>query len=201
MWKRAVIGAVVSACLWSWPAIVTAQAKGDVEVFLGPDYLSLDLPAGGQTLNGDRLGMWGLHGAITYYFDSRWGIVVEGSFPQGDLEFRLPFSVAKVQLDQSMYLGGIQYRFNNGSRWRPSAQAMIGWFNGSLGRLSVEGVDQEFLVGLDDSGFAFGGGGNLDLRLGTSFALRLLHAGLVWTSYGNGTQTNPRLSFGIVGRF
>jgi len=187
------------------PTPAHAQAKGDVDVFFGVDYFGLKID-GLQPLTGDdKLDMLGVHADVAFYLSDMFGIVLDASFPRKTLDVRLPGPEGEIALSmdftQATYMAGPRLRFNPAGTVSPSIQGLVGWYNGSLGKVSLEGTDSAVLLGLDQSGFAASVGANLDIRLGQSFALRLPQASLVFTGYGDGSQTSLRLSGGIVGRF
>jgi len=53
----------------------------------------------------------------------------------------------------------------------------------------------------NDTGFAAAFGGGLDVKLTRSFAFRVVQADYLLTRFGRGTQSNARISTGIVFRF
>lgn len=203
--RRAGLGAILIVVCLLWPAGAEAQGKGDVEIFFGahllrPSFDGLDPVAEETTLD-----MWGIHGDITFYLSDTFGIVLDGSFPRTDIDLAIPIEdgqvSATVDFSQATYMVGPRARFNAGGAIMPSVQALVGWSGGSIGRTQIEGVDVPVFVDLGDSSFAFGAGASVDVRLGTSFALRLIQASVIITSFGDDTQTTPRFSAGIVGRF
>jgi hypothetical protein len=187
------------------PGAALAQAKGDVEIFFGVNYLSPSFE-GLEAIAPDKsLDMWGIHGDVTYYLTDSLGIVLDGSFPRTELDLSIPLDGAAVPVtvdySQATYMAGPRMRFNAGGAITPSIQGLIGWSSGSIGQLNLEGVDVPVLVNLGENSFAASVGANLDVRLGSSFALRLLQASLVFTSFGDTSQTTGRFSAGLVGRF
>lgn len=204
MRNRMLAGLLVFAVALVVAGEASAQSGG-VEVFLGAGHVDFDAAkavgdgAGDAVLGEGKLGMWGIHGDITLYFGSNVGIVLDGTFPRGDLAFTLAGAAGTVEVNQAMYLVGPRLRFGSGSV-SPSIQGLVGWVSGSLGKTSIEGLDQSFIAALDDSSFAAAGDFNLDIGIGASFALRG-QVGIVLHSLGSQSQTNPRYSFGIVGRF
>jgi hypothetical protein len=52
-----------------------------------------------------------------------------------------------------------------------------------------------------ENAFALGFGGGLDATLLGGVALRLVQVDYIQTQFGDGTQDNVRVSFGIVARF
>lgn len=204
MLRQAVVAATALVACTLAPGQAWAQDKGDVEVFFGVQWFRPsfdDL----EPLTGDTgLDMWGIHGDIAFYLGDMLGIVLEGSFPRTDIDLTIPVGDgigATIDYSQATYLIGPRLRFNREGTVTPSIQAMIGWSSGSIGRTEIEGVDVPVLIDLGDNSFAFGAGANLDLRLGSSFALRLVQASVVMTSFANDSQANLRLAAGIVGRF
>jgi hypothetical protein len=200
---RTITVLVATACLF--PAgHAAAQGKGDVEVFLGahlfrPTFDGLESIAEDSTLD-----MWGIQGDIAFYLNETLGIVLEGSFPQKDIELTIPVGGgvgATIDYSQATYLVGPRARFNAGGAITPSVQALIGWSTGSVGRTQIEGIDVPVLIALGDSSFAFGAGANLDVRLGNTFALRLIQASVILTSFGDDSQATARFSAGLIGRF
>lgn len=187
------------------PQQAVAQGKGDVEVFFGVNHLPLALDGVQQATGESRLKLWGVHGDIAFYLSDNFGIVLDGSFPRQDLDIAVPTIegdlLATVDFSQATYMVGPRLRFNRAGALTPSVQALLGFAKGSVGTVQIEGVDVPILVDLDDSSFAASAAANLDLRLGDSFALRLLQAGVLLTGYGDGSQTSLRLSAGLVGRF
>lgn len=196
---------LLSALLAVVPTQAFAQGKGDVEVFFGINYLPFALE-GVEAIAGDStLNMWGIHGDVTFYLGDHFGVMIEGSFPRKDVDLTLPTPagdvMATVEISQATYMAGPRYRFSTDAAFRPSIQALIGFSSGSLGATQIEGLGVPIFLDLDDSSFAASAAANFDLRLGDSFALRLLQAGVLFTGYGDSSQTSLRLSAGLVGRF
>ncbi len=196
---RALGFAAVLAVLAPSPAL--AQGEGDVEVFAGGSFFNLNLPLDQNVSDNENLKMFGIHGSLTIYMSDKLGIVLDGFFPRGDTTIPSAVGNLTFRLSQSTYLGGVQYRFSSRTKSRASLQVMLGWHTGTISSVQIAGIDQPFLVGLGESGVAAAVGVNFDMDLGSSFALRLLHAGMVWTGYQGATQASPRVSIGLVRRF
>lgn len=187
------------------PDHALAQGANGVEVFFGVNYVGLGLDGLADYTGESTLNMVGVHGDITFYLNDSLGLVLEGSFPREDLEVTVPSieggTTATVEFNQATYLAGPRYRFNAGGTVTPSFQGLIGFTDGSVSTVTVEGVEVPVLVNLNDSSFAAAFAATLDLRIGSTLAVRLLQAGVLFTGYGDQSQTSLRLSAGIVGRF
>lgn len=203
--RKACLSLSLGSILWLSPATALAQGKGDVEVFFGITHVRLDY-AGELAASGeDRLDLWGVHADLTFYFSDHLGVTLDASFPRRGIDVVVPTEVgdlaATVEFSQATYLAGPRYRFTVGKKFTPSVQAMIGFTNGSVGTVTIEQLEVPIYLGLDESGFAAAADLNLDFSLGETFTLRLLQAGILYTGYGDGSQTSPRFAIGIVGRF
>lgn len=194
------IGLAIGLGLFA-PAPALAQGEGDVEVFFGGSFFNLNLPLDQNISDNENLKMYGMHGSLTFYLSDKLGIVLDGFFPRGDTTIPTEGVDLTFRLSQATYLGGVQYRFTSQGKFRPSIQGMLGWHTGNINSVEIAGTDQPFLIGLGESGVAAAVGVNFDLVLGSSFSLRVLHGGIVWTGYQGATQASPRASIGIVGRF
>lgn len=125
----------------------------------------------------------GFEGSSTFYFPGahNLGVVVDGSGH---------FNSTRANVGLGM--AGLQYKFHN-DQFSPFAHIMVGG-----AKLSPAGLKDEWRA-------ALAGGGGFDMQLGRMFALRLLQADYIYTTYnpatftGRSTQWNMvRLSTGVV---
>jgi outer membrane immunogenic protein len=177
-------------------ATASAQAQSDqsarYDLAATYSYVHSNLPPGG-------CGCFNLNGAsfeIARYFGS-------GGFAlAGDVGVEHAGSIGSIgdDLTLSSYTAGLRYAPRFHSRIRPFGKVLVGVAHagGSLAQAPNPAAA--------NAGAAFAGivGGGLDLRAGSHFAIRLIEADYLATTFDNGSndhQNNLRINAGVVFRF
>jgi hypothetical protein len=169
--------AIVVALAFAGVAPAAAQETPWVETFGGFMYLKAD--AGGQNVS---LRGWNLSVAenLNHWFGG--AIDVSGAYgnPGGIHEF------------EHTVVGGPVFSYRKNSAFTPFAHAMIGLIRGSRG-----------YIGTSEGATRFTGvfGGGLDLKVRDHVAIRIIQADYQVTPFFNQTQSNYRLSVGVVLRW
>jgi opacity protein-like surface antigen len=176
-----------------------------VELFLGYSYLHA-MPASNENrmvwLNGGST-------SIALNYNRYLGLVGDfGGFADSEVKLNLGISSSVVDSDGRAYtyLVGPRVSFRNHTRITPFAQVLFGGMHASEVLLSnCSGVGCTPLP--KENKFAMTAGGGLDIGISRHFAIRLVQAEYMMTSFENlGTgadarQNDMRLSSGIVFRF
>jgi hypothetical protein len=183
------------------PGEALAQGRGNFKVFFGFGYLGTTLEQGDQTIfTDDKVSNWGLHGDFAYGLSDSVALVLDGSFPNGSARFDAALVSGGVDLSQAIYMVGPRLNFGTGS-FKPSVQALAGIATSSADRVQIDGIDSPIAAGLNETSFAGAIDVNLDLQVSNSIAIRLVQAGLVFSTFGGKSQAAPRFSFGVVAGF
>ena len=184
------------AAVFAWPAVSRAQAAPEQqdmprpELALGYSYVHSNVPPGG-------CGCFSLNGGSATF-----------TWPLGSGKFAVAGDINVVHaggissqgdsLTLSTYTAGGRYLPNRGhSLFHPFGQVLVGVAH-STGTL-VQGANP----GSANAGAAFAAniGGGLDLRTDHHFAIRLVEADYLLTTFDNGSnnhQNNIRIGAGVV---
>jgi hypothetical protein len=188
---------LIVACLVfflpAWAQAQQGEAYPSAEIFGGYSYLRTNLnenlpvgqpdffPAGDANLHG-----W--HASLAGNLNSWFGIAGElsGHYDGQDLD-------AFGGIDTSFYsfLVGPRLTSRVGERLNPFVHALLGVARGAIDPRG-SGDDRS----ASTFGLALGGG--VDLKLGDTFAVRIVQADYLRTHFGESTQNNVRLSIGLV---
>ena len=179
----------------SMPA--AAQEAPDVEVFGGYSFFKSER---GGSLHG-----W--NASITGNLSQSFGMVVDFSGHYGTQSLRADFSdpdfpttiIARADADSKLHmiLGGPQFSYRKHEKITPFAHALFGASRLSTkATLSLGNIASE--ISAADMAFTAALGGGLDLKLNKNISLRMIQADYVLTRFGSNTQSNARLSVGIV---
>ena len=171
-----------------------------------------------------RQNLRGFNLAITRNIHKYVGIKADYSIHFRNDNFTIPAGTGNVDTKVQNFVGGLQFKDNQGEgRWKPFAHAMAGFANQ---RETVDSPQLSTLFGVNDfstneTSFAMVFGGGLDIKLNKRIDVRVIQAdlnvinrteqqvgpttvavpgapvGTIYTFPGT-TQTNLRLSFGIV---
>ncbi|MGA9771020.1 MAG: outer membrane beta-barrel protein [Blastocatellia bacterium] len=174
-----------------------AQDAPDVEVFGGYSFFKGD---GGGSLHG-----W--NASIVGNLGQSFGVVADLSGHYGTQSLRADFSdpdfpatiIARADSNAKLHmiLGGLQYAYRKHKKITPFAHALFGASRLSTkATLSFAGITRE--ISTADIAFTAAFGGGLDLKLNENVSLRMIQADYVLTRFGGSTQSNARLSIGIV---
>ena len=198
--KKAILaaGAVI---LLSLSAL--GQETPKAEVFGGYSYFRGD---GGANLHG-----W--NGSITGNLNRWFGVTADFSghynSNSSSLAVNLPqVPILATSVDASTkvhnFLFGGTFSHRGGERLVPFGHALAGFSRTDVsGTAVVTGLGSIVTTRFsgDDTAFAAAFGGGLDVKLTRSFAFRVVQADYLLTKFGRGTQSNARISTGIVFRF
>ncbi len=174
-----------------------AQDAPDAEVFGGYSFFKSD---GGGSLHG-----W--NASVDVNLSKSFGFVVDFSGNYGTQSLRADFSdpdfpatiIARADADSKLHmiLGGPQFSYRKHEKITPFAHALFGASRLSTkATLSFGNITRE--ISAADLAFTAAFGGGLDLKLSENLSFRMIQADYVLTRFGGGTQSNARLSVGIV---
>lgn len=183
---------LITSCV---PAM--AQDAPDVEVFGGYSFFKSD---GGGSLHG-----W--NASIAGNFSQSFGIVLDLSGHYGTQSLRADFSdpdfpatiIASAEANSKLHmiLAGPRFSYRKHEKITPFAHAMFGGTRlNTKATLSFGNITRE--ISAADTAFTAVFGGGLDFKLNKNISLRLIQADYVLTRFGGDTQSNARLSVGIV---
>jgi hypothetical protein len=192
---RLTIFTIVVLITLSIPA--TAQEPPDVEVFGGYSFFKAD---GGGSLHG-----W--NASVAGTLSRSFALVADLSGHYGTQSLRADFSdpdfpgtiIARAESNAKLHmiLGGPQFSYRKHERLTPFARALFGASRLSTkSTLNFAGITRE--ISSADIAFTAAIGGGLDLKLNETVSLRMIQADYVLTRFGSSTQSNARLSVGIV---
>lgn len=195
--------AIVVACVMMFLSISAfSQETPKAELFGGYSYFHAD---GGGNFNG-----W--NGSIAVNLKHWVGLVGDfrGHYSSDVSEVRIsipgfPSTSSRVEADANIYnfLFGPRFSYRKKESITPFAHALFGasraHFEGTATTVSGSTSVTVSFSGSETS-FAAAFGGGLDLKLGKSFALRVIQADYLLTGFGNSTQHNARISTGLVFR-
>lgn len=174
-----------------------AQEAPAIEVFGGYSFLRTE---GGGSLNG-----W--NASVAGNFNRYFGLVGDFSGHYGSQDLRLDFTppgspgsiTARANSDSSIHslLFGPRLSYRRNEKLTPFMHSLFG-----LSHLRTKATlrlgDLVSEIDSGDNAFTMAIGGGLDLKLSESIGLRLFQADYVLTSFGNSSQSNARVSVGIV---
>jgi len=157
-------------------AAAQAQPAPRVELFGGYSHLFADV-------NNPTLNLDGFHISAAENLN-RWA--------GGVLDFSTHYAnVGGVNVNMQSIMYGPRFAYRESEALTPSIHALFGAVRGSAG---FEGISKA------DTHFSMGFGGEIDLKINTWAALRLVQADYLVTRFVNLRQDNLRLSAGIVFR-
>lgn len=176
---------------------VMAQDAPDAEVFGGYSFFKSD--GGG--------GLQGWNASVAINLGKSFGVVADFSGHYGSQSLRADFSdpdfpatiIARADADSKLHmiLGGPQYSYRKHEKITPFAHALFGASHLSTkATLSFGNITRE--ISAADVAFTAAFGGGLDLKLSENVSLRMIQADYVLTRFGSSTQSNARVSVGIV---
>lgn len=174
-------------------AAVMAQDPPKVEVFGGYSYFR----AGGEGEPGTNLNGW--HASVAGNFNKVFGVAAEVSGHYGKEDVTVPGAppvTVRGDFSAHTFLVGPRFSYRNNDRVTPFAHVLLGGTRakatGSVGSISASESDTAFTAAV---------GGGLDVKLTQNVALRLIQADYVLTRFANDSQSNARVSVGLVFRF
>jgi len=198
--KKAILaaGAVIFLSL---SALAQETPKG--EVFGGYSYFRGD---GGANLHG-----W--NGSITGNLNRWFGVTADfsGHYNSGSSNVavnipQIPLFTTSVDANSNIhnFLFGGTFSHRGSETLVPFAHALAGFSRSHVDGTAVTnvlgGTSVTSFSG-SDTAFAAAFGGGLDVKLNKKFAFRVVQADYLLTRFGRGTQSNARISTGIVFRF
>lgn len=177
---------LIAICLVSMASAAMAQSDRRVEVFLGYSNLQAeglpDRDDPGNAFDEDffdrRKGLHGVHGSLTGFVSSWFGIKGDFSFHRGeDNDDVLGLTGVRDSLDTRVvyFMGGPAVKFRNAGRVEPFVHALAG---GAHTRFEVSsttpitGGTARTSFDTSSTDFAASFGGGVDIRLGEKFSLR-----------------------------
>jgi outer membrane protein with beta-barrel domain len=180
------------------------QETPKAEVFGGYSYFRGD---GGANLHG-----W--NASITGNLNRWFGVTADfsGHYNSGSSSLainvpQVPLFTTSVDANTNIhnFLFGGTFSHRGGERLVPFAHALAGFSRTHVDGTSVitglgGGTTTTSFSG-SDTAFAAAFGGGLDVKLTKKFAFRVVQADYLLTRFGSGTQSNARISTGIVFRF
>lgn len=151
-----------------------AQEAPKAEVSLGYSYMRANAGGAGFNLNGGSASFAG-------NVSSSFGIV--GDFGGYHI------SEAGADLNVYTYLFGPRLSYRKQERVTPFVQALFGGARASAGFGGLTASENSFAMAL---------GGGLDVKASSAVAIRIIQAEYLMTRFGGETQSNARISAGIV---
>ena len=175
---------VLVILLFALPVVVPSLALGQeaprFDVFGGYSYLRFDSPSIGIA---DYSNLSGWNAGATFNIKRRWGVAVDFSGHYGS------------ELHLYNFMIGPQYT------WRREKSKFF--VHGLIGKAQnrVENVVQPGRIGVESVGRAFAAGGGYDIDVSPRFSIRVFQADYLNTSTFGTTQSDVRVSTGVVVHF
>jgi len=196
---------------WTWCALAagfvclsvataaSAQTVPASEIAVNYSFLKADpgeaTTDGGETIALDSSNLHGAEFTGTYYVGSRLGLDFSLSYHNGSITPPEGFELVTIDFKEYSFMAGPRLRLAQNERANASVRALVGATNGS-----VRAQAGPFLADADETTFALAFGGDVTVNLNDAFALRLIQPEVLFTWFGGNTQTNVRISAGIVFR-
>lgn len=193
--------ALVALVAALFPSEAQAQRRSTGDFFAGFDYFRLNLEGGGDVTAEDSLNMYGFHGEINYYFRTNIAVAVELVFSRGSIDTPGLEAVTSVDFSQATIMIGPKFLLGSSESFVPSVHALAGMAIGRIDEAELEGIGGSIFGLADETVFAVALGAAFDARINPTFSYRIIQPDLVITNYGSETQSNVRISTGIVVRF
>ena len=154
-----------------------AQTTPQVEIMGGYSYLRADM-------SGADIGLHGWNASLTENVN-RWlgGTAEFGGFYA---------SPGSVNVNAYSFMFGPKFSYRKNDSFTPFAHVLLGGLHASRGYLGISQPTTDFAA-------AFGGG--LDVKVNKIVSIRVIQADYIVTPFLNQTQSNIRLSAGVVLRF
>jgi len=186
------------ACL-SLAAAAPAQTVPASEISVNYSFLKADpgeaMTEGGETLALDSSNLHGAEFTGTYYLRPFLGLDFSLSYHNGSITPPAGYELVTIDFKEFSFMAGPRVRLAQNERANASVRALVGATNGS-----VRAQAGPLLADADETTFALAFGGDVTLNLNDAFALRLIQPEVLFTWFGGNTQTNFRISAGIVFR-
>lgn len=190
--------AVVALFCLSMTTPAAAQAVPASELSINYSYLRADPGEGqvdGETLELDSENLHGAEFTGTYFLSPFLGLDLSFSYHTGSITPPEGFELVTIDFKEYSFMGGPRVRLLRQENATASVRALVGATNGS-----VRAQAGPFLADADETSFALAFGGDFTVNLGDFFAFRVVQPEVLFTWFGGKTQTNFRVSTGIVFR-
>jgi len=191
--------AAAATCCLLLASTVSAQTVPASEIAVNYSFLKADpgegTTEGGETIALDSSNLNGAEFTGTYYVRPFLGLDFSLSYHNGSITPPAGFEVVTIDFKEYSFMAGPRVRLAQNERANASVRALVGATNGS-----VRAQAGPFLADADETTFALAFGGDVTVNLNDAFALRLIQPEVLFTWFGGSTQTNFRISAGIVFR-
>jgi len=195
--NRMTCAAVAALFCLAVAATASAQTVPSSELSINYSFLKADAgeatTEGGETIALDTSNLHGAEFTGTYFFSPVLGLDVSFSYHNGSITPPPGFEVVTVDFKEYSFLAGPRFRVASGRAANASVRALVGATNGT-----VRAQAGPFLADADETTFALALGGDVTVNLNDVFAIRLIQPEVLFTWFGGNTQTNVRVSAGIV---
>ena len=180
-------------------ATAAAQTVPASEIAVNYSFLRADAGdatlEGGETVALDTSNLNGAEFTGTYYIGPRLGLDFSLSYHNGSITPPAGYEVVTIDFQEYSFMAGPRVRLAQNERANASVRALVGATNGT-----VRAQAGPFLADADETTFALAFGGDVTVNLNDMFAVRLIQPEVLFTWFGGNTQTNVRISAGIVFR-
>jgi opacity protein-like surface antigen len=199
----AVVVAVIAFALI--PPSLFAQEK--VQIYVGGSYMLPPVSVQEQvsycpvegtctlpgTIYTNREGLKGWELSAFRHFSPSLSFVIDatGNYGLGTSGFP-----RNARVRQHSFLGGLQYQRQG--HFSPFVHALFG---ATYQQVTASGNTFFVTFPSDQWGFAGAAGGGVDIKLSTSFSIRLIQADYLVTRLANTIQSQPRVSAGLIFRY